>query len=211
LQASQSHNKWSNRTCMGIFLCHSPSHALNVPLVLNTQTGLVSPQFHRIYDSQFNTCKQDAKFISLWQFKAKLQGRPRLSTVERNNILPTIGSPLPTYINWPPLASEDVLRWFTILWDLPAPETAGPAPVQPTPPNEVDAIAENVPVLPIAADPDWIGAPPVEPAVVTRSGRAIRRHAQFVQNVILVAAYLARYSPQPADHRLLQLLQPDIE
>ena len=42
-------------------------------LILNTQSGNVSPQFHCIYDDEFSTCKRDAKFASLWQYKAKLQ------------------------------------------------------------------------------------------------------------------------------------------
>jgi hypothetical protein len=61
------------RSKLGIFLCHSPNHLSNVPLVLNTQTGNVLPQFHCIYDNEFYTCAHDAKFQSLWQSKAKLQ------------------------------------------------------------------------------------------------------------------------------------------
>ena len=66
LQSHHAHNKWADRSRVGIFLCHSPNHASNVPLVLNTQTGLVSPQFHCIYDNEFDTCKRDAKFVSLY-------------------------------------------------------------------------------------------------------------------------------------------------
>ena len=43
-----------------------------MPLVLNTQTANVTPQFHCIYDDEFDTCKRDAKFESLWQYKAKI-------------------------------------------------------------------------------------------------------------------------------------------
>ena len=76
LQAQRSHNKWTDRSRVGIFLCHSRDHATSVPLVLNTQTGNVSPQFHCIYDDDFSTCKRDAKFESLWQYKAKLATSP---------------------------------------------------------------------------------------------------------------------------------------
>ena len=48
-------------------------YATDVPLILNTQTGLVSPHFHLIYNDDFDTVKRDAKFHSLWQAKAKLQ------------------------------------------------------------------------------------------------------------------------------------------
>jgi hypothetical protein len=79
LQALQSHNKWIDCSKVGIYLCHSPNHVSSVPLILNTQTGLVSPQFHCIYDNEFSTCKRDAKFRSLWQ-----KPRPR-SKASRNH------------------------------------------------------------------------------------------------------------------------------
>ena len=58
LQSQKSHNKWSDRARVGIFMCHYPHHYTGVPLVLNTQSGNVSPQFHCIYDDNFNTYKQ---------------------------------------------------------------------------------------------------------------------------------------------------------
>jgi hypothetical protein len=76
LQSLKSHNKWEDRSHVGIFMCHSPSHGSSVPLILNTQSGNVSPQFLCIYDDEFATCKCDAKFKSLWQFKAKFQSKP---------------------------------------------------------------------------------------------------------------------------------------
>ena len=80
LQAQQPHNKWSDRSRVGIFMCHSPNHSTIVPLILNTQTGNVSPQFHCIYDDDFDTCKRDAKFVSLWQAKAQIQSKPHTNT-----------------------------------------------------------------------------------------------------------------------------------
>jgi len=64
--------KWMERAWVGIYLFHSPCHASNVSLVLNTQTGLVSPQFHLIYDENFDTVTKDAHFTSLWQQKSHL-------------------------------------------------------------------------------------------------------------------------------------------
>lgn len=90
LQAQQSHNKWTDRSKVGIFLCHSPKHATSVPLVLNTQTGNVSPQFHCIYDDDFATCKRDANFTSLWQHKAKFTSHIPIEDTARVEILPTI-------------------------------------------------------------------------------------------------------------------------
>ena len=76
LQARKAYNKWINRSRVGIFLCHSPSHSSNVPLILNTTTGNVTPQFHCIYDNKFSTCRTDVKFISVWQIKSKVKEVP---------------------------------------------------------------------------------------------------------------------------------------
>jgi len=87
LQGQKSHNKWEDRSRVGIFLCHSPHHASSVPLILNTQTGNVSPQFYCIYDDEFHTCKRDAKFKSLWQWKAKvfLNNNKKANTSSHHN------------------------------------------------------------------------------------------------------------------------------
>jgi hypothetical protein len=66
-------NKWIERARVGIFLCHSPNHAASVPLVMSTQTGLVSPQFHVVYDDDFATVKFDRYSHSLWQQKAQFE------------------------------------------------------------------------------------------------------------------------------------------
>ena len=40
---------------MGFFVGHSPDHASDVALVLNPRTGLVSPQYHVVFDDTFST------------------------------------------------------------------------------------------------------------------------------------------------------------
>ena len=47
--------KWEPRARLGIYLGRSPAHAGNVALVLNPKTGLVSPQFHVVFDDEFTT------------------------------------------------------------------------------------------------------------------------------------------------------------
>jgi hypothetical protein len=47
--------KWKPRSRMGIYLGNSPDHASTVPLVLNPNTGLVSPQYHLVFDDAFST------------------------------------------------------------------------------------------------------------------------------------------------------------
>ena len=51
-----------------------PVHASSVPLVLNTSTTCVSPQFHYLYDDKFAICKKDIKFKLYCQYKAKFKG-----------------------------------------------------------------------------------------------------------------------------------------
>jgi hypothetical protein len=62
--------KCSDRTRVGINLGYSSKHTLHVSLILNLQTGLVSPQYHCIY----NDTRTQARSIptSQWQFKAGL-------------------------------------------------------------------------------------------------------------------------------------------
>ena len=47
--------KWNPKSHTGIYLGHSPCHAGSVALVLNLKTGLVSPQFHVVFDENFTT------------------------------------------------------------------------------------------------------------------------------------------------------------
>lgn len=69
-------NKWRDRASVRIYLGRSPQHSRSVALVLNPETGLVSPQFHVQFDPHFDTVPQlynkGAKHISKWQVKAGL-------------------------------------------------------------------------------------------------------------------------------------------
>jgi len=53
---------------MGVYLGSSPNHASSVPLVLSTTTGLVSPQFHVVFDDNFTTthCLKSNELPSNW-------------------------------------------------------------------------------------------------------------------------------------------------
>ena len=63
------HHKWKNRANLGIYLGHSPVHHRNVALILNPNTGLVSPQFHVRFDPEFITAKE-IQTPSHWQYLA---------------------------------------------------------------------------------------------------------------------------------------------
>ncbi|KAL7562850.1 hypothetical protein ACA910_002467 [Epithemia clementina (nom. ined.)] len=46
---------WQPRSDPCMFVGLSPTHATNVPLVLNLQTGAITPQFHVVFDDWFAT------------------------------------------------------------------------------------------------------------------------------------------------------------
>ena len=70
-------NKWCDRSRVGIFLGLSREHASSVSLVLNPDTGLVSPQFHVKHDEKFETTDHPAmKNIGKWQGVTEIH-RPR--------------------------------------------------------------------------------------------------------------------------------------
>jgi len=87
LQDHKKIRKWSDRTRVGINLGYSSRHALNVSLILNLQTGLVSPQYHWQYDDLFEaTTGTQARSIptSQWQYKAGLTNeKPELDEEEQ--------------------------------------------------------------------------------------------------------------------------------
>jgi Reverse transcriptase (RNA-dependent DNA polymerase) len=191
-----------------------------VPLVLNTQTGLVSPQFHCIFDNEFGTCRRDAHFVSLWQLKAKLQLTPNKSVVPRVDIQPTIDLSN-TYhrSHYPMEQHNDIPQHLVVPWDLSTPpginadddSTASPSPSSLHP-------EENDPTDDDGQSNSPLQGPEVQPVVQTRSGRLVKRPARFSdgvtlmsQSVTLAAAYLAAFSPLPTDLRALHLIQPDVE
>ena len=73
LQNQNPFPKRGEHSCISIFLCHSPHHAASIPLILSTQTGLVSPQFHCVFDNEFDTVKKERHDTSVWERKVHLQ------------------------------------------------------------------------------------------------------------------------------------------
>eukprot|EP00956_Cyclotella_meneghiniana_P030555 scaffold77192_cov37-Cyclotella_meneghiniana.AAC.9 len=88
LAAGSTIPKWSPRARMGMNLGPSPYHARNVNLVLNLETGLVSPQFHCRYDDFFETVQLGQAEVvtsSTWQVLSGLKRPDRTPTVENNS------------------------------------------------------------------------------------------------------------------------------
>lgn len=79
-------SKWDSRARLGLNLGRSPRHARSVSLVLNLQTGLVSPQFHIRHDDFFETvgAASGNTTHSTWQVLAGFirMGRRKLADTE---------------------------------------------------------------------------------------------------------------------------------
>ena len=69
--------RWTPRCRLGINLGPSPSHARNVSLVLNPDTGCVSPQYHCRFDDFFESVgAQEVSISKTWQQLAGLATLP---------------------------------------------------------------------------------------------------------------------------------------
>jgi hypothetical protein len=80
LQAMGPFHKWKERADVGVYLGRSPLHARAVALVLSLKTGLVSPQFHVKFDSEFQTVRKsmgNEPPVSLWQAKCGFVVQPK--------------------------------------------------------------------------------------------------------------------------------------
>ena len=47
--------RWKPRSQCCVYLCRSVSHASSVPIILNPETGSITPQFHVVFDDWFAT------------------------------------------------------------------------------------------------------------------------------------------------------------
>lgn len=54
LQQGKKLPRWQPRSRRGLFLGYSPHHSSDVPLILNLQTGSISPQYHVVFDDSFS-------------------------------------------------------------------------------------------------------------------------------------------------------------
>ena len=84
LQDGKRLPKWSPRTRKGQYLGKSPLHASTVGIIRNLTTGFISPQFHVIYDTKFETVSRGyedngAVTTHIWDLLAQDQ---RTNTLE---------------------------------------------------------------------------------------------------------------------------------
>ncbi len=69
LQARLPFHKWKNCTNVGIYLGKSPLHVRNVALIVDQNSGRVSPHFHVKRDIAFDTVKQQP-LLCQWMLRA---------------------------------------------------------------------------------------------------------------------------------------------
>jgi hypothetical protein len=55
LQDAKKLPNWQRKSWKGVFLGFSPNHSTNVALVLNPETGSITPQYHVVFDEKFST------------------------------------------------------------------------------------------------------------------------------------------------------------
>ena len=67
---------------MGMYLGPSPVHIKNIALVMDLDTGLVSPHFHVMFYNEFQTVRQ-YKSTPSWKVKTRLLSERELERSKR--------------------------------------------------------------------------------------------------------------------------------
>jgi hypothetical protein len=62
LQDAKKLPKWKRRSRCAVYLGYSKQHSNNVHMVLNLETGKISPQYHLVFDDTFSTVYSDGQF-----------------------------------------------------------------------------------------------------------------------------------------------------
>ena len=68
-------HKWDIRSTLGLYLGVIPLHSRRTGLILNLETGLVSPKFHYKADKAFDTVEAKA-YQHIWKSRAGLYAKP---------------------------------------------------------------------------------------------------------------------------------------
>ena len=88
LQARLPFHKWKSRTNVGIYIGKSPLHARNVALIMDRNSGRVSPQYHVKLDKAFDMVRQQPLQCD-WMIKAGfVRSRPSLPSTVKEDLTP---------------------------------------------------------------------------------------------------------------------------
>ncbi|MGL4351905.1 MAG: hypothetical protein ACRCT2_15330, partial [Plesiomonas shigelloides] len=172
--SARIHNKWKERARLGIYLGRSPMHARSVALVLSLETGLVSPQFHIVFDPSFRTVHPDQSNqvpTSQWQKKCGFAGRVVRQEVQGNQITDEPQFISPTDVAIVP-ETEGVISGSEDDMAIRLPDSAEPLPVM----EEVVQLEQSVPEQ---ARPTQVQQPEGGLQRSTRTNRGIRTVPTF--------------------------------
>ncbi len=159
--------KWNPRSNAGVYLGQSPEHSSDVALVLNLHTGLVSPQYHVVFDDTFSTVEflRSKNEPTNWEYLCRnhaedyrMDALPQTTTIEEIRQELTEWAPPGTTEEQPPAITpegDNDTQPFDI-YDEPVAETG-------TPPEGVS----ELPFASVDDDPFPVAVPPVSEDVDT--------------------------------------------
>jgi hypothetical protein len=208
LQDAKKLPKWQKRSWKGIFLGFSPSHHTNVALVLNPETGSITPQYHVVFDEKFSTISSNIHHDStptIQQWDSILDtGYDQHEVLQRPETLPPPDSSIRSSQSpSTPTETEAINEVFPES----SPSNVEPSPESPTGASFDQVVPQDVPVQDIVPVPDsdevptpntptsapFVVTPPIEstdsgmsspPPRQTRSGRQIKIPARLKDFVL---------------------------
>ena len=172
LASGKKISHWRPRARIGINLGFSPRHARTVSLVLNTQTGNVSPQFHIRHDDFFATVR-GMKLKSRWQEAAGFV----TSTIIKPFAQPAATSfqltPSSSTSTTPPLSDPSTASQVQHEFEGEAHTTEDPDPTPPAPGQSAtdQTLPEPSNQVPDQLGPSFNPHQPAQPTSVRRSSR----------------------------------------
>jgi len=216
LQQGHKIPKWQPRARQAIYLGHSPRHAQTVPIVLNINKGMCSPQYHVVFDDYFTTTQSrttnqlplewDTLFmhnrINVLDGEEELQRELQLAPEwnETASTRPTLAPPqfmTPIDKIGPTLTDHGASS--QPLQDSPAPEGDPSAPEgDPLAPEEAPSAPEGLPVDSNNSADD-VSMPPIE-----LSGPRLGWNSSHHHNTRYKAPFQANLSAVVSQHRSME-------
>jgi hypothetical protein len=171
LQGGKSIPRWDERSRVGVYVGHSAQHSPTVSLILNPQTGYISPQFHCVFDDNFDTPSQDANFSSVWEEKAGFRDSTAIPP-ERGEAnhgqKEYLHKEIPENLKYP----------FTVEEAAANKEDNNPTTIKETEGASTEP-TENVPATTTDTNVEEMELPAQSTATTTRSGRTVKRSSRL--------------------------------
>jgi len=186
LQDGKKIPKWNPRARLGLFLGFSALHSSQVPMVLNVETGHISPQFHVIFDDKFETVHSLPSNEPLDKQWAEILQLDRECFLDidfdenDNPIIPPLADIVQSYENAKKMPVAEWMESNTRPTESLARNELPPNPIEPYTQHDgfseeaYDGIPNGLPGDPEGVPPVPEGVPPV-PEGVPVNGRP-RRH-----------------------------------